>query len=82
VNCVLGLARSDVNVVSKAMVTSVSPTIGSLEGGLVVTIYGSGFFGDTSVTIGNSECEVHMNKHGKSERQVVPELLWPLKSGC
>ncbi|XP_068094025.1 fibrocystin-L-like [Hyperolius riggenbachi] len=39
-------------------ISSITPTAGSLRGGVLVTIFGSGFGGDSSIDIGGNSCTI------------------------
>ncbi|XP_078699976.1 fibrocystin-L-like [Branchiostoma floridae x Branchiostoma belcheri] len=53
-----GNAASTALVTSLAVISSISPSEGSLAGGTTLTITGNGFGSDTNVTIGGQMCEI------------------------
>lgn len=70
-------AVSDI-VYSEPIVSSVSPTQSSINGGLTVTIEGNGFDptpGKTTVTIGSSPCEIATVSYGEIECVTPPHPL-------
>ena len=59
----LGLAQGAVAITSEATVTSITPSSGSIHGGQMITIAGTGFLaGDTTVDVDGDVCEVCSEK--------------------
>ena len=62
----LGFSRLEAGtgtIVSTLNITSVTPSAGSVAGGTIITLIGSGFHSDTQqnvVTIGNKNCTVQI----------------------
>ena len=54
----IALIPPDLSVVFYPIITSFTPTNGSVQGGLDLSIVGSGFSDDTEVTIGGSYCAI------------------------
>lgn len=55
----LGYATGTLTINSKPIVTEVSPTVGSVGGGTLITIRGNGFIEDEmKVIIGETDCEI------------------------